>query len=148
MNDVIRITANDLENAEPLNSPKPVKVVSRDGRSCPMCGTVAAASVRQCPGCGEAFAREPVAAEKEGYDPRQRVRDQEAVPFVKGVSVTLFVVSVLAVLAPLVLVLGLGLVTLYHRSLKIAGAAFHTLAYAAVVISVVYSILGSIYLLS
>ena len=92
--------------------------------------------------------RETTSIGRRRDDPRQRIRDQEAVPFVKGVSVTLFVVSILAVLAPVVVCLGLGLVALYHRPLKIAGAAYHALAYAAIGISVVYSTLASIYLLT
>ncbi len=148
MDDVIRITEGDLENAQPLDTPGPLRVTPRDGRSCPMCGTVAAASARLCPGCGEAFTRETTDTQRRRYDPRQRIRDQEAVPFAKGVSVTLFVVSILAVLAPIVVFLGVGLVSLYHRPLKIAGAAYHVMAYAAIGISVVYSTLASIYLLT
>ncbi len=76
------------------------------------------------------------------------MRDQEAVPFVRGVSITLFVLSIVAMLAPVILVLGLGLVTLYHRPLKIAGAAFHVMAYAAIAVSLVYSTLAAFYLLT
>lgn len=142
--DVLRITAEELDRAEPLAErpdavPLDVPPGGLPGRYCPMCGAVAPAGARLCPSCGEAIVRTDPGDRAGRSDPRQRMRDAEMVPLVRRAAVASFIGGALGVLAPVALVAGLILLIGYRRSLWMAGAVYVALAGFAVVVSLVYS---------
>lgn len=159
--DVLRITADDIDAAVPL-TPVPLALPYQDqteaaarretspksgqsaGRLCPMCGCVSSAFSAVCSGCGEAFLADADDAERNREQARQRMLATANVPFVKTFSTTLFCLSFLAVLSPLIIPAGIWLLWRHHRSLGLAGSLFRVLAYSAVFVSLVYLIAAAV----
>jgi hypothetical protein len=141
--DVLRITAEEIDRAEPL-AVRPAGIPpglpgGLPGVYCPMCGSAAAASARLCPSCGEVLVRTNETEPADKPDLRQRMHDAEIVPFVRRVAVASFIGAVIGVLAPVALIAGLILLIAYRRPLRMAGAVYVALACFAVLVSLVYS---------
>jgi hypothetical protein len=128
----IRITPDELDRAVPLSMRGFAPPVA-----CPVCGITNDGAAIECRSCGEPFDPSPGAVRTaHTFVPRRPAEELHAA---RAGSTILFCVSLIAVLAPVVIVLGLVLLVTRHQALVQSGAAYVALAYTSVLLSLVYS---------
>lgn len=109
-----------------------------DEKACPACGEKIKAIALKCRYCQTTFDTvDPLTM----TDVRRKIQSGESAKSLQMAVVAMFVVSLLGFLAPLVLVGGTTLILLKHRQLKQAGPIYVVLAYSAVGLSTIYSLL-------
>jgi hypothetical protein len=108
-----------------------------DMKACPMCGQQIKSIALKCRFCGAAFDTvDPLTA----GDLRLRAAKKEITRSVRNSVITLFVMSILGILAPLMLVIGLVWVLRNKDKIAKAGPVFTVLAFASIVISGIFSL--------
>jgi hypothetical protein len=128
----LRITSDELDRAVPLSMRGFAPPVA-----CPVCGITNDGAAIECRSCGEPLDPAPGAARvRPTFVPRLPPEELRAA---RITATVLFCVSLVAVLAPVVIVLGVLLLATRHRALGQAGAAYLALAYSSVLLSLVYS---------
>jgi Prokaryotic RING finger family 1 len=117
-----------------------------DTKRCPACGETIKAIALRCRYCGTDFDTvDPLTLK----DLRTQVVKDERLRVTKGIVITLFVSSILvACLAPLIAIAASAYVLLQHKNIAKAGPAYRVMAYSAMAVSILYSILMVLFLLA
>ncbi|HID78535.1 MAG TPA: hypothetical protein EYP56_21405 [Planctomycetaceae bacterium] len=114
-----------------------------DTKTCPACGETIKAIALRCRYCGTNFDTvDPLTV----ADLRVKAMKGEEARGLRKTVVTLFVLSVLGCLAPIVAIAGTVILLPKRRLLAKQGPVFVVLAYSAIGLSVVYSILMALFL--
>lgn len=109
-----------------------------DKKTCPACGEKIKSIALKCRYCQTSFDTvDPLTLR----DLHRKIDSGDSAKTLQVVVVAMFVVSLLGVFAPLVVLCGLPLVLLKHAALKKAGPIYLVLAYSAVGLSAIYSLL-------
>jgi hypothetical protein len=109
-----------------------------DTKGCPVCGEKIKSIAVKCRYCGFEFSSvDPLTAN----DVREQVKKGESRKSLRTTIIVLFVISLLGCLAPIAAIAGLSWVLPRRAEISEAGPVYQILAYAAVVLSVLYSVL-------
>lgn len=116
-----------------------------DTKKCPVCGEEIKAIALRCRYCHTEFDTvDPLTAQ----DVRRRTKQEESAQGLKVTVVALFVVSLIGCFAPLVTIIGLCVYLPKHKALMRLGPTFVVLAYSALGLSVLYSLLMLVFALA
>jgi hypothetical protein len=116
-----------------------------DTKRCPACGETIKSIALRCRYCGTDFETvDPLSLK----DLRSQVGKEERLRTTKTIVIALFVVSIAGCLAPLAAIASLAYVLLQHRAIAKAGPTYMVMGYSATAISILYSILMVLFLLS
>jgi hypothetical protein len=109
-----------------------------DTKRCPVCGETIKAIAVRCRYCKTDFDTvDPLTI----TDLHRKVDKDTSLKRLQQTIVSLFVVTLIGCLAPLALVLNLAILLPQRRKIAKAGPLYQILAYSAIVLSIVYSIL-------
>jgi hypothetical protein len=109
-----------------------------DMKACPVCGERIKSIAVKCRFCGTEFGTvDPLSR----HDLHARIEREKAVKAVRNGAVTIFVLSVIGLLAPIMAIVALSWVLPKRKQLKQAGPVYLILGYSALGLSVIYSLM-------
>jgi hypothetical protein len=115
-----------------------------DVKTCPMCGEQIKAIAVKCRYCGMNFDTvDPLNAQ----DLRNRIAKEQGSKSMRGATITLFVLSVIGLLAPIMLIISLVWVLRNREALAKTGPAYLVLGYAAIILSGAFTLMMVLLLL-